>query len=106
MTKNPGAPVKAGDTLVLLNGHHGEFYLRGAYNEFTIIATGDTVEDHNHILKPTDILFEAPAAMDYHLHENATAVIDQGSIELAPHIDLEGTPHPSGGSVDIGSYEY
>ena len=34
--KNPGAPIKAGDTLVLLDGFHGEFYLRGAYNEFTI----------------------------------------------------------------------
>jgi parallel beta-helix repeat protein len=34
--KNPGAPVKAGDTLVLLNGFHGEFYLRGAYNEYPI----------------------------------------------------------------------
>lgn len=36
VVKNPGAPVKAGDTLVLLNGYHGEFYLRGAYNEFPI----------------------------------------------------------------------
>jgi parallel beta-helix repeat protein len=34
--KNPGAPVKAGDTLVLLDGYHGEFYLRGAYNEHPI----------------------------------------------------------------------
>lgn len=34
--KNPGAPVKAGDTLVLLDGFHGEFYLRGAYNESPI----------------------------------------------------------------------
>jgi hypothetical protein len=34
--KNPGAPVKAGDTLVLLEGFHGEFNLRGAYNEYPI----------------------------------------------------------------------
>jgi len=34
--KNPGAPVKAGDTLVLLDGFHGEFYLRGAYNAVPI----------------------------------------------------------------------
>jgi hypothetical protein len=36
VTRNPGAPVKAGDTLVLLNGFHGEFYLRGAYNAYPI----------------------------------------------------------------------
>jgi hypothetical protein len=36
VTKNPGAPVKAGDTLVLLNGYHGEFVLQGAYNAFPI----------------------------------------------------------------------
>jgi parallel beta-helix repeat protein len=34
--RNPGAPIKAGDTLLLLDGFHGEFYLRGAYNEFPI----------------------------------------------------------------------
>ncbi len=34
--KNPGAPVKAGDTLVLMNGYHGEFSVRGAYNEYPI----------------------------------------------------------------------
>jgi len=36
VAKNPGAPVKAGDTLVLLDGFHGEFFLRGAYNEYPI----------------------------------------------------------------------
>lgn len=34
--KNPGAPVTAGDTLVLLSGHHGILELRGAYNEAPI----------------------------------------------------------------------
>ncbi len=36
VVKNSGAPVKAGDTLVLRNGYHGEFVLQGAYNEFPI----------------------------------------------------------------------
>ncbi|MHC4566181.1 MAG: choice-of-anchor Q domain-containing protein [Planctomycetota bacterium] len=31
--KNPGAPVKAGDTLLLRSGYHGEIYCRGAYND-------------------------------------------------------------------------
>lgn len=39
VVKNPGAPVKAGDTLVLLDGFHGEFFLRGAYNEYPITIT-------------------------------------------------------------------
>jgi len=39
VAKNPGAPVRAGDTLVLLNGYHGEFFLRGAYNLYPITIT-------------------------------------------------------------------
>jgi len=31
--KNPDAPVKAGDTLLLRSGYHGEIYCRGAYND-------------------------------------------------------------------------
>ncbi len=30
--RNPGAPVKAGDTIILRNGFHGELWLRGAFN--------------------------------------------------------------------------
>lgn len=38
--KNPGAPVQAGDTLLLHSGLHGTCFYRGAYNEemITIIA--------------------------------------------------------------------
>ncbi len=32
VTKNPGAPIKAGDTLMLRNGYHGEIFYRGIYN--------------------------------------------------------------------------
>ena len=31
-TKNEGAPVKAGDTLMLRNGYHGSIFYRGIYN--------------------------------------------------------------------------
>lgn len=31
--KNPQAPVKAGDTILLRSGYHGEIYCRGAYND-------------------------------------------------------------------------
>lgn len=37
--KNPGAPVNAGDTILLRSGYHGEIYCRGAYNdEYITIA--------------------------------------------------------------------
>ena len=36
VVKNPGAPVQAGDTLVLRDGFHGEFALQGAYNAYAI----------------------------------------------------------------------
>lgn len=31
--KNPDAPVKGGDTILLRSGYHGEIYYRGAYND-------------------------------------------------------------------------
>jgi hypothetical protein len=33
---NEGAPIAAGDTIILRNGHHGELNLKGAYNETPI----------------------------------------------------------------------
>ncbi len=72
----------------------------------TLTATGDTVEDHNHLLLPSDDLFENPAILNYHLRHDATAVIDQGSSDLAPNIDLDGAARPSGAGVDIGCYEF
>jgi len=38
---NPGAPVKAGDTIWLRTGNHGEFFVRGAYNEFPITIAAE-----------------------------------------------------------------
>lgn len=32
VVKNPGAPIKAGDTLWLLDGYHGDVVITGAYN--------------------------------------------------------------------------
>ena len=34
--KNPGAPVQAGDTIRLLNGHHGSIFAKGYFNQGTI----------------------------------------------------------------------
>ncbi|MFW6155547.1 MAG: right-handed parallel beta-helix repeat-containing protein [Planctomycetota bacterium] len=40
--KNPGAPVTAGDTLLLLSGYHGELSCRQAYNDDVItVAAAD-----------------------------------------------------------------
>ena len=40
--KNPGAPVKAGDTILLRSGYHGEIYCRGAYNDDYIMIAAET----------------------------------------------------------------
>jgi hypothetical protein len=34
--KNEGAPITAGDTIILCSGYHGELNLQGAYNEAPI----------------------------------------------------------------------
>jgi len=40
--KNPGAPVKAGDTILLRSGYHGEIFLRGGFNsDYITIASQD-----------------------------------------------------------------
>lgn len=39
--KNPGAPVKPGDTILLRSGYHGEVYCRGAYNDNYITLAAD-----------------------------------------------------------------
>jgi len=38
--KNPDAPVKAGDTILLRSGYHGEIYCRGAFNDDYITISG------------------------------------------------------------------
>ena len=40
--KNPDGPAKAGDTILLRSGYHGEIYCRGAYNDdYITIAAED-----------------------------------------------------------------
>ena len=40
--KNPDAPMKAGDAILLRSGYHGEIYCRGAYNDdYITIAAED-----------------------------------------------------------------
>ena len=39
--KNPGAPVKAGDTILLRSGYHGEIYCRGAENDDYITISAE-----------------------------------------------------------------
>jgi hypothetical protein len=73
----------------------------------TITATGNTVEDHNHLLTAEDHLFIDPDRFDYHLRaENHSPVIDQGSDDSAPFNDRDGATRPKGKGVDIGCYEY
>lgn len=46
--KNQDAPVKSGDTLLLLSGLHGELFMKGAYNESYI--TIKAAENHTPII--------------------------------------------------------
>lgn len=71
----------------------------------SVIATGDTVADHNHLLTAGDDLFVDPGYFDFHLRADATAVIDVGSSDLAPSEDLDGIVRPQGAGIDLGCYE-
>lgn len=68
-------------------------------------TSGNTIEDHNYRLDSDDAIFLDPANHDYHLNEAADAVMDTGSADQAPSIDLEGTARPQGAGVDPGCYE-
>ena len=71
----------------------------------SVIATGDTVADHNHLLTAGDDLFVDPDYFDFHLRADATAVIDVGSADLAPSEDHDGIIRPQGAGIDLGCYE-
>lgn len=47
--KNPGAPIKAGDTILLRSGYHGSVWYRGAYNNDYITIAAEP--GHTPILK-------------------------------------------------------
>ena len=53
--KNPDAPVKAGDTILLRSGYHGEIYFRGAYNNDYIAI----VAEDGHTPKVRRVFFAA-----------------------------------------------
>ncbi len=56
-TINAGAPVKAGDRLILRDGFHGEFWVRGAYNADTITI----VAQDGHVPRLNRVLLSAAA---------------------------------------------
>ena len=53
--KNPDAPVKAGDTILLRSGYHGEIYCRGAYNDDYITIAAQ----NGHMPKVRRVFFAA-----------------------------------------------
>ncbi len=59
--------------------------------------------------KKADPLFVNPSSdppvADFHL-KAASPAIDAGTSAGAPATDFDGNPRPSGGSIDIGAYEY
>lgn len=71
----------------------------------SIVATGDTVYDHNLLVTDPSVLFENPADLNFHLRADALDAIDTGSSLLAPASDLEGTVRPQADGIDLGCYE-
>ena len=64
--KNQGAPIRSGDTLYLLNGHHGSIFYRGMYNTQTILIAN--LPGHN------------PSISDMRISAASNLVIDGLSI--------------------------
>ena len=72
-----------------------------------IVLYEGTTEDHNLIVDFDSMQdhFIDPVGFDFHLLEGSAA-IDMGSSEGAPSLDIEGTPRPQGGAMDIGAFEW
>lgn len=74
----------------------------------SIIATEGVTEDHNYVISSyADYgnIFVNPAVNDLHLRAGVP-VIDAGSAESAPLIDIEENPRPNGSGFDLGAYEF
>jgi parallel beta-helix repeat protein len=64
----------------------------------------DMTADHNLIVEDPTSVFVDAAGHDFRLRKRSPA-IDMGARDLAPKIDIEGTPRPQGAAVDLGAYE-
>ncbi len=63
-------------------------------------------QDAHSLVENSDAnLFVDPANFDLHLIESSIA-IDHARSDMAPPIDFDGNPRPSGNGFDIGAYEY
>lgn len=91
--KNEGAPVKAGDTIMLRSWYHGAFPLTGAYNTeyINIMAYNDYSS-----------VFADWENFDLHLNSTSAGIADAETSELAPIIDIERNIRPKGSGLDIG----
>ncbi len=63
------------------------------------------VLDHNLLVREPAKFFRVPSHHDLRLIDGSPA-IDTGHRDLAPPVDITGTPRPQGKSVDVGAYEY
>lgn len=102
-------PNSPGPPWIMVNDHKDGTPSSGCLIRNNIAATfttsGDTIEDHNYRLDSAEEIFVDPQNGNYHLHDDATAVIDSGSAEQAPAMDMDGTTRPQGVGVDPGCYE-
>lgn len=65
----------------------------------------DMTVDHNLKIEDPTATFVDFAGRNLRLRKDSAA-IDAGSAEMAPKVDIDGTPRPQGAAVDIGAYEY
>ena len=113
--QNPGGSNAAGPPWIGIFNHKDgrestDNIVRNNLSTDLSITTGSSLVDHN-IAK----IFARDFCEDYdnfNFYPDPKAVvggeiiIDQGSIEDAPHIDFLGTSRPQGAGYDIGAFEY
>lgn len=75
-------------------------------NLLTAVIAGDGVTtDHNIIIDSYEDFFVDYTNLDLRL-KKYTIAIDAGIKDLAPEMDRDGNPRPSGKGWDVGAYEY
>ena len=84
-----------------------ECIIRNNIVSHRITASNDTIADHNYEADYSefDTIFLDPNNLDFHL-KSGSPLIDEGSSEGSPNMDLDGNPRPNRNGVDIGAYEY
>ena len=80
----------------------GNYCLEWGTSDQSVHSSDKTVDP---ALGTIFVNWKADGSGDYHL-KSGSPLIDAGTTNLAPAVDLDGSPRPQGSSDDIGAYEY